>query len=406
MDTNSQSDIVADVRNVSKKYCRQLHRSLRYGLSDLCRATVGLSPPTKLRKEEFYAIQDVSFQIRRGESVALLGPNGAGKTTMMKMLNGLLRPDEGDIRIKGRVGALTQLGAGFNMVLSGRENIFINGAVLGLSRGEIRERFDEIVDFSEIGYAIDDPVKNYSSGMRARLGYSIAALLEPELLLMDEVLATGDKRFKHKCFNHISSMNQRGVSVVIVSHAVGRLVRLCQRAVVFADGKMQFAGPIRQGVQLYEDILQLKKLETPLLKVKDQVSHDIAWVDGIEIINSRGKATSNLRHGEQAVVRVHLNSSRPLDYLRVNLMIDGAGGTICRMLSGKEKLKLDGEQTHVDLSIPKLPLLKGSYMITARLIGRASNEVFHERKTPIRVKSRGNIGYVKIKHRWNFNSDD
>ena len=176
-------ELLINVEGVSKKYCRNLHRSLKYGVLDLGRELLGLPQTQELRRGEFYAIQDLNFQISRGESVALMGGNGAGKSTTLKMLNGLIKPTTGRIQLRGKVAALTTLGAGFKPVLSGRENIYINAAILGFSKEIVDERIQAMIDFSEIGYAIDDPVKTYSSGMKARLGYSIGTFLEPDILL-------------------------------------------------------------------------------------------------------------------------------------------------------------------------------------------------------------------------------
>ena len=177
---------VVEVRNVSKKYCRNLKRSLRYGLFDLLsefRARSG-DWRSQLRKGEFFAVDDVDFDVRPGECIALLGPNGAGKSTLLKMIAGLFKPDRGSITIRGRLGALIELGTGFNTILSGRENVYVNGAILGLSKKEVDQVFDKIVDFAEVGHVIDDPVRTYSTGMRLRLGFAVATHMDPEILLL------------------------------------------------------------------------------------------------------------------------------------------------------------------------------------------------------------------------------
>ncbi len=189
------SDVLIHVEDVSKKFCRNLRRSLWYGLQDTAADLLGRGESSaSLRPEEFWAVDDVSFSLKRGECLGLVGRNGAGKTTLLKMLNGLIKPDKGRIEIRGRVGALIALGAGFNPILTGRENVYVNGAVLGLSKREISERIDEIIDFAEIGDFIEAPVQSYSSGMQVRLGFAVATAMKPDVLLLDEVLAVGGRR--------------------------------------------------------------------------------------------------------------------------------------------------------------------------------------------------------------------
>ena len=256
MGTTSASTLL-QIDHVSKKYCRDLHRSLRYGVVDLCREAIGLGPVRHLRKGEFYAVRDVSLTVKRGEAVLLMGSNGAGKSTLLKMVNGLIRPDEGRIRVRGRMAALTQLGAGFNPVLTGRENAYINAAVLGFSKAEMNRSFDEMVDFAELEDAIDSPVRSYSSGMRARLGYAIATFLKPDLLLMDEVLATGDIAFRMKCYDHLEKLIAGDTAVIIVTHSLGRITKACNRFVFLQKGRLVFDGNMEEGVDHYIRSLKL-----------------------------------------------------------------------------------------------------------------------------------------------------
>lgn len=255
------------VEHVSKKFCRSLRRSLWYGLRDLGDELAGGSGANRLhlRKDEFLAIDDVSFELRRGECLGLIGANGAGKSTLLKMLNGLVRPDAGRIEIRGRVGALIELGAGFNPILTGRENVYVNGAVLGLTRDEIDESFDEIVLFAGLHEFIDSPIQSYSSGMRVRLGFSIAAHLEPDVLLLDEVLAVGDEAFRAKCIARVAEI-RRHAAVIFVSHQIPLVSRLCSKVLVLRRGQQlclssdlqegfaayldDFDGPVRQSLNL------------------------------------------------------------------------------------------------------------------------------------------------------------
>src|SRR5438270_5108779 len=198
-------EVIIEANNVSKKFCRSLTHGMKYTAADVMRDTLGLRGANdRLRKSEFWAVKDLSFKLERGECLGLIGANGAGKSTLLKMLNGIIRPDSGAIRMKGRVGALIEVGAGFHPLLTGRENIYINGTILGMSRREIDRKFDAIVDFSGLDAGVlDAPVKSYSSGMYVRLGFSIAAHCEPDILLIDEVLAVGDVTFQSACLRKL-----------------------------------------------------------------------------------------------------------------------------------------------------------------------------------------------------------
>ncbi|MDN3667882.1 ABC transporter ATP-binding protein [Echinicola jeungdonensis] len=230
-------EVLIKVEGVSKKFCKSLKRSLWYGLGDIFRSVLGIKNPEILRKDEFWAVKDVSFEVRRGECLGLIGHNGAGKSTLLKMLNGLIRPDEGRIEMRGKVGALIELGAGFNPVLTGRENVYNNGAILGFSKAEIDYKFDDIVNFAEMEEFVDMPVQNYSSGMKVRLGFAIAAQLEPDVLILDEVLAVGDSDFRVKCFNHIYKVISKS-AVVFVSHSIPQLTRICDKLGLLEKGNL------------------------------------------------------------------------------------------------------------------------------------------------------------------------
>lgn len=239
-------DTVVKVESLGKIFCRDLRTSLWYGLRDSIGEIVPVIGTRRvregemvLRKGEFWANHGISFQLRRGESLGLVGHNGAGKTTLLKMLNGLIKPNAGTISIRGRVGALIALGAGFNPILTGRENVYVNGAVLGMSRREVDARFDEIVSFADLSHAIDSPVQNYSSGMSVRLGFAIAAHLDPDVLLLDEVLAVGDTDFRERCFDRIETIRRSGTAIILVSHNDTAIARFCERALYLENGRVR-----------------------------------------------------------------------------------------------------------------------------------------------------------------------
>jgi lipopolysaccharide transport system ATP-binding protein len=243
-------EVLVRVENVSKKFCRNLKKSLWYGVQDIAAEVIGHKSDHTLRPDEFWAVKDVSFEVRRGECLGLIGRNGAGKTTLLRMLNGLIKPDQGRIEMHGRVGALIALGAGFNPILTGRENIYVNASVLGLSKQEIDEKIDEIINFSEIDEFIDSPVQNYSSGMQVRLGFAVATALSPDVLILDEVLAVGDATFRAKCYNRIGKI-QKNTAVIFVSHSMQQVSQICTSSLVMRQGQPIWLGDIARGVAKY-----------------------------------------------------------------------------------------------------------------------------------------------------------
>lgn len=234
------NNFVIEFSNVSKKFCSRLEKQMWYGARDIVKNILNIPQDlNKLRRDEFWAVKNVSFKIKKGEAIGLVGHNGSGKSTILKMINGIFMPDIGEIKIEGKVGALIEVGAGFHPYLTGRENIYLNGAVLGMNKKFIDEKFDEIVKFSEIGDFLDMPVKNYSSGMYVRLGFSVAAHLKCDILLIDEILAVGDTDFQKKCVNKIKNLKTNGVTIIFVSHNLDNVRMLCDKIVVLDKGEIK-----------------------------------------------------------------------------------------------------------------------------------------------------------------------
>jgi len=249
-------DPIISVQSVSKKFCRSLKRTMLYGGTDVARDLLGISPnPRELRPDEFWALDDVSFEVRRGECLGLIGPNGAGKSTLLKLLNGITLPDQGTIKITGSVGALLELGAGFHPALTGRENIYLNAAILGLSKEEISDKFDAIVNFAGLEEFIDSPVKHYSSGMYVRLGFAIAVHAEPDIFLIDEALAVGDVSFQSKCHGKLREFSERGVTIILVTHNLDLVNSRCNRAVLLAKGNVFCHGAPKTAVDAYHRMI-------------------------------------------------------------------------------------------------------------------------------------------------------
>jgi len=255
------SELALQVEGVSKKFRRgELFDSLRDLIPAAARRLLrGRRDDEKLDAREFWALRDVSFSLEPGEAFGIIGGNGAGKSTMLKLLTGIMRPTHGSIRVAGRLSALIEVSAGFHPDLTGRENIFLNGAILGMTRQEILQRFDAIVAFSGLEEFIDTPVKRYSSGMFARLGFSVAAHVDPDVLLVDEVLSVGDYLFQQKCIERMRTVIANGATVVFVSHNLREVATLCRRSLLLERGQVQKIGPTSDVIQLYLDRAQQKR---------------------------------------------------------------------------------------------------------------------------------------------------
>jgi lipopolysaccharide transport system ATP-binding protein len=245
------NEVLVKVEGLSKKFCKDLKTSLWYGVKDLAANLIGNKAERQLRDKEFWAVKDVNFELSRGECLGLVGHNGAGKSTLLKILNGLINPDDGKVTINGRVGALIELGAGFNPILTGRENIYNNGAVLGFTKAEIDAKVETIIDFSELREFIDMPVQNYSSGMKVRLGFAVAAQMEPDVLIIDEVLAVGDLGFVLKCFKTIDQILPK-TALIFVSHNMPMVSRICNKIILMDKGQAKFQGDdVSKAIDLY-----------------------------------------------------------------------------------------------------------------------------------------------------------
>ena len=229
------------VENASKRFTLQYHRTLK-------QMTVALTRGQDLR-ESFLAVDDVSFTVEQGESVGLMGLNGSGKSTLLKLVNGIMRPDSGSVRTRGRIAGLIATGAGFHPQLSGRENIYLNAAILGMSEAETARRFDEIVEFAGVGKRLDTQVGHYSSGQFARLGFAVAVHVDSDIFLVDEVLAVGDKPFKKKCIEKMEEIRKEGRTLFYVSHAAGSVRRMCDRVIVLESGRVGFDGDVDEGIR-------------------------------------------------------------------------------------------------------------------------------------------------------------
>jgi len=357
------SDTVLKVENVSKKYELGLigSGSLRETISENWKGIFG-KKPSKLETESniFWALSDISFNLIEGDVLGVIGRNGAGKSTLLKVISKITEPSSGRIEIKGRIASLLEVGTGFHPELTGRENVFLNGGILGMSRTEIRKKFDEIVEFSGVSKFIDTPVKRYSSGMYVRLAFSVAAHLEPEILVVDEVLSVGDAEFQKKCLTKMNEVSGSGRTILFVSHNMGAIQSLCNKAILLNGGKMINQGGTEEMINQYlsngvEDQGQ-RKIDTT----------KPFYINKIDILNSEGKQISEVLTGGNYDFRISVNSKVPIKKMMVRVEFLDIWGNILFTCNNNHqniyftKIAKDGS---VYLRINKLPLNQGRYFV-------------------------------------------
>jgi lipopolysaccharide transport system ATP-binding protein len=299
-------EVMVEAAGLWKKFRKgEIHNSLRDLVPALVKRRISRGP--ELEAREFWALRDVSFQVQRGEAFGVVGRNGAGKSTLLKVLSGILKPTRGTLSVKGRLSALIEVGAGFHPDLTGRENIFLYGTILGMSRDEVRRKFDAIVDFSELGDFIDTPVKRYSSGMFARLGFSVSAHVEPDVLIIDEVLSVGDYLFQRKSLAKMKQVLADGATVLFVSHNLRAVTDLCSRAILIEGGTVQLEGPTSEVVRRY-------------MNQGSEASGDStekeAFISAVGVRDERGQALQ-FDAGQKITVEIEVTANKPCEKLAV-----------------------------------------------------------------------------------------
>ena len=255
VEETDREEVVISIKGLSKKFCKNLRRSMFYGLLDLCKNLFGVKPDNSyLRKDEFWALDNLNFEVKKGENIGIVGMNGSGKSTFLRVLTGIFPPDKGEVSIKGKVASLISLGAGFHPHLTGRENIFLNGAILGMAKEETEHKLQSIIDYSEVGEFIDAPVSTYSSGMVVRLGFAIAIHCEPDILLVDEILSVGDISFINKCMRSMHELHRKAKGLIFVSHNLENVLIICSRVIVLDKGKIIFDGETHKGLAVFQEL--------------------------------------------------------------------------------------------------------------------------------------------------------
>lgn len=371
-----ENEVLIKVENVSKKFCKDLNLGLLYGLQDLGSSFFGSNKVRDLRKKEFWAVDDISFEVRRGECLGLLGHNGAGKSTLLKVLTGLISPDRGQITMKGRVNALIELTAGFNPILTGRENIYNNGAVLGLTEKEIEAKYDEIVAFSELEEFIDTPVQYYSSGMKVRLGFSVAAFTEPDVLILDEVLAVGDVGFRIKSFNKTLEIMQKA-AVIFVSHSMPDVTRTCNQVLFMRHGKSYYHGTnIHKGIDLYLNEFSNDKLG--LIEMQDGAELSNFKVNDQEVIFESNESKNQaivIPFGKDIKLEFDVNLNKDYkEYFAIIRISDKDMKVVGSVYTNRFNGYFRGEkQSTLKIDLKDIRLIDGEYSITYMLAENTNN---------------------------------
>ncbi len=319
------NDVVVAANALSKKFARSLKRSFVYGARDIVRLLAGRADDDTLRPTEFWAVRDVSFELRRSRSIGIVGQNGSGKTTLLRMVCKILRPSLGRVAVHGRVAPMLALGAGFKPVLSGRQNVFLNLALLGVAERDIHARYDSIVDFAEMHDAIDAPLGTYSSGMQARLGFACAVHTEPSILVVDEVLSVGDARFRVKCRNKINDLRRGGTSLLLVSHSPVLVEALSDECLWLRGGRCSAHGPARDVLRQYEADTIRTASEGVLAKAAEAARRPVAAGQAVTIrsvrLGSGGNTVDHWVCGRPAELAIALHARAPIEPVSVNLMI-------------------------------------------------------------------------------------
>lgn len=402
-----------EFQNVSKRFI--LHTDRRDTVQE---RVAGMLRP-RAKADEYWALRDVSFSVGRGESIALVGHNGAGKSTALKLMTRILEPTSGSVALHGRVAALLELGSGFHPDLSGRENVFLNGSLMGFGRRDMERRLDEIVDFSGIGQFIDMEVKHYSSGMYTRLAFAVATSVDPDVLITDEVLAVGDEAFQRKCMERIFSFRQQGKTIVFVSHALDTVRTLCDHAVWLEKGEARLVGASSEVVDAY--LAEVNRNEAEELRRRglasgpgENTSHrrgtrEIEIVR-VELIGASGGDQVVFRTHEPLTVRMHYHAHRRIERPVFGIGLNHESGFLISgpntAFNGVDIPVVEGTG-HVDYAIPALPLLGGRYAFSVAAYDETMQHPYdhHDRLYPIVVHADGmgeRFGVTPLEGNWHL----
>jgi lipopolysaccharide transport system ATP-binding protein len=396
--------IAIRAENLSKRFW--LHTDRRTALKE--RLVRGRAP----RGREFWAIRDASFEIEEGSTFGLLGHNGSGKSTTLKVLAGIYRPTSGRVFVNGRVSALLELGAGFHGELTGRENIRLNGAILGMSRRQIDAAMEGIIDFAGIGEFIDSPVKVYSSGMFVRLGFAIAVSLDPEILIVDEVIAVGDEEFQRKCFDHLFELRKRGTTIVLVTHALGLIQDLCDRAAWLDHGLVREIGPAREVVDSYLRDVNEREIRArgetavgvPVQPGTGRLGTGEIRVESVEFLDARGRHSPVLMAGSACTIRLHYRAEASIDQAVFGIgFLHESGANVAGPNSGRTGPRpVPNGDGYVDFVVDDLLLQPASYQVSTAIVDRGHVYDYADREFDLHVRATGELepGLTRMPWGW------
>jgi len=356
---------------------------------------------SRQRASEFWALRDVSFDVRPGETLGIVGPNGAGKSTLFKLLAGISSPTTGEIQVRGRLAAMIEVGSGFHPELTGRENVYLSGAILGMRRAEITAKLPQIVEFAGIGAFIDTPTKWYSSGMYVRLGFAVSAHIDPDILLVDEVLAVGDEAFQERCFERIHALREAGTTIVLISHDLNAVERLCQRALLLQSGVIVADAPPLEIVRKHRQWAAAVNTSVPAGYRHDSVVR----ITGGGCIDALGRPLTIVRTGDPLRLRLPFSVEAPIDGVAFEVFFTTQGGSVlhCQQTTALDGyMSLDTGSSEIEFSCDEIGLQPGVYTITA-LASRDGGSVLDSHTFPARlVVEPGKMvrGYFYMPHRW------
>lgn len=361
VEAQTKRPVIVDVDKVSKRFTVRKDSSLKERMVTLGRAG-------RRHKQDYWALNDVSVKIRAGSTIGLIGHNGSGKSTLLKVIGGIIQPTSGHVRQRGRVAALLELGAGFHPDLTGRENVYLNASLLGLSREETDARFSEILEFADIGDFIDTQVKFYSSGMYVRLAFAVAVHTDPDILLVDEVLAVGDEQFQKKCMDKIRAFQEEGRSIILVSHALGQIEDLCDRVLLLDHGKVVFDGIPETAIERFRELLRADSGVNQQGDLSEQPMHVLS----VEICDDAGNPATELAERAGFLVRTRVRSDQPIESWALGFSIDTESGHMVMAsntdLAGAELAPIDGERI-VEMKVENVRLGSGTYSVNANVVG-------------------------------------
>ncbi len=419
--------VAVEFSHVSKYFVLSQHRPRSFQ-----EIAVNLFRKRSTARDELHILKDVSFQLEHGQTIGFIGANGAGKSTILKLISRIIEPSSGHIQVSGRIGALLELGAGFHPELTGRENIYLNASIMGLGREEIHRKLDAIISFAELEQFIDTPVKHYSSGMYVRLGFAVAVHTNPEILLVDEVLAVGDAAFQHKCMDRIAQMRRKGVTIVWVSHDLGTIQSLCHQAIWFDEGQIAAQGEATDVVMAYLNHVAEKEEARARFEAEqaaqeqggseaadNQAAQKDRWGTGrvritdVTPCDVQGNPAITFRTGETLRIRLRYQTEGRVEAPVFGLAIHHQNGThICgpnTHFGGLEIAEIAGTG-EVVYTVPALPLLEGAYQVSVSAHNRADTEMFdyHDRLYSFRVYPGDTLeryGLVTLGGHWRLDAD-